>query len=289
MNSQKERLGILINKRILYVGAGSMAEGMIAGMNGCDSLHNVQIYVTNRTNSERLYELQERYTITGIPQAEVDWGSMDVIILAMKPKDITAALIDLKDKVQERQLVISVAAGIQNEQIEHYLPENQPVVRIMPNTSSTIGESATAIAPGTHVSADQLTLISELVNTFGESFVIAEEQMDVFTGMAGSGPAYFYKLMEHFEETGVAAGIDRETARKIGTQTMLGAARMLVETEEEPAILRKKVTSPNGTTAAGLEALNDAGAGEAMTKAILSAAERSNEISEELKKQLLTR
>ncbi|WP_425427807.1 pyrroline-5-carboxylate reductase [Terribacillus saccharophilus] len=289
MLSQKERLGILTNKRILYVGAGSMAEGMIAGMDGSDSMHHEQIYVTNRTNSERLYELQERYAITGIPQAEVDWSSMDIIILAMKPKDLTASLIDLQDKVQEGQLIISVAAGIQNEQIEHYLPENQPVVRIMPNTSSTIGESATAIAPGTHVSVEQLTLVTELVKTFGEAFVIAEEQMDVFTGMAGSGPAYFYKLMEHFEETGVAAGFDRDTARKIGTQTMLGAARMLVETEEEPAILRKKVTSPNGTTAAGLEALNDAGAGEAMTKAILSAAERSNEISEELKKQLLTR
>ncbi|WP_404815074.1 pyrroline-5-carboxylate reductase [Terribacillus saccharophilus] len=289
MLSQKERLGILTNKRILYVGAGSMAEGMIAGMDGSDSMHHEQIYVTNRTNSERLCELQERYAITGIPQAEVDWSSMDIIILAMKPKDLTASLIDLQDKVQEGQLIISVAAGIQNEQIEHYLPENQPVVRIMPNTSSTIGESATAIAPGTHVFVEQLTLVTELVKTFGEAFVIAEEQMDVFTGMAGSGPAYFYKLMEHFEETGVAAGFDRDTARKIGTQTMLGAARMLVETEEEPAILRKKVTSPNGTTAAGLDALNDAGAGEAMTKAILSAAERSNEISEELKKQLLTR
>ncbi|MEC0284382.1 pyrroline-5-carboxylate reductase [Terribacillus saccharophilus] len=280
---------MLTNKRILYVGAGSMAEGMIAGMDGSDSMHHEKVYVTNRTNSERLCELQERYAITGIPQAEVDWSSMDIIILAMKPKDLTASLIDLQDKVQGGQLIISVAAGIQNEQIEHYLPENQPVVRIMPNTSSTIGESATAIAPGTHVSVEQLTLVTELVKTFGEAFVIAEEQMDVFTGMAGSGPAYFYKLMEHFEETGVAAGFDRDTARKIGTQTMLGAARMLVETEEEPAILRKKVTSPNGTTAAGLDALNDAGAGEAMTKAILSAAERSNEISEELKKQLLTR
>ncbi|MFP7477144.1 pyrroline-5-carboxylate reductase [Terribacillus saccharophilus] len=280
---------MLTNKRILYVGAGSMAEGMIAGMNRSDSVRNEQIYVTNRTDSERLCELQERYAITGIPQSGVDWSSMDIIILAMKPKDIIAALLELQDKVQEGQLVISVAAGIQNEQIEHYLPENQPVVRIMPNTSSTIGESATAIAPGTYVSDEQLTDVTELVQTFGDAFVIAEEQMDVFTGMAGSGPAYFYKLMEHFEETGVAAGFDRDTARKIGTQTMLGAAKMLLETEEEPAILRKKVTSPNGTTAAGLEALNDAGAGEAMTKAILSAAERSNEISEELKKQLLTR
>lgn len=153
----------------------------------------------------------------------------------------------------------------------------------------TIGESATAIAPGRYVSIEQLALVEELVRTFGEAFVIEENQMDVFTGMAGSGPAYFYKLMEHFEETGVAAGFDQETARKIGTQTMLGAARMLLETQEEPARLRKKVTSPNGTTAAGLEALNEAGAGEAMTKAILSAAERSNEISEELKKQLLAR
>lgn len=266
-----------------------MAEGMIAGMQASGSLQNGQIYVTNRTNVDRLQELQERYGITAIPQEKVEWHSMDVIILAMKPKDMTAALIDLQEKVQRGQLIISVAAGIQNEQIEHYLPDNQPVVRIMPNTSSTIGESATAIAPGTHVSIEQLTLVKKLVRTFGEAFVIEENQMDVFTGMAGSGPAYFYKLMEHFEETGVAAGFDRETARKIGTHTMLGAARMLLETQEEPAGLRKKVTSPNGTTAAGLEALNEAGAGEAMTKAILSAAERSNEISEELKKQLLTR
>lgn len=266
-----------------------MAEGMISGMRGSDSIQTEQIYVTNRTNSERLHELQKRYSIHGVPRDEVDWNSMDIIILAMKPKDIIASLIDLQDKVQEGQLVISVAAGIQNEQIEHYLPDSQPVVRIMPNTSSTIGESATAIATGTHISKDQFALIKELVQTFGEAFVIEEAQMDIFTGMAGSGPAYFYKLMEHFEETGVAAGFDRETAREIGTQTMLGAARMLVGTKEEPSALRKKVTSPNGTTAAGLEALQEAGAGEAMTKAILSAAARSNEISEELKKQQLTR
>ncbi|PAD38873.1 pyrroline-5-carboxylate reductase [Terribacillus sp. 7520-G] len=273
----------------MYVGAGSMAEGMIAGMQASDRLQNEQIHVTNRSNAKRLLELEDRYGITAIPREKVDWHSMDVIILAMKPKDMTAALIDLQEKVQKGQLILSVAAGIQNEQIEHYLPDNQPVVRIMPNTSSTIGESATAIAPGKHISADQLALVKELVRTFGEAFVIDEEQMDVFTGMAGSGPAYFYKLLEHFEETGVAAGFDRETARKIGTRTMLGAARMLLETTEGPSVLRKKVTSPNGTTAAGLKALNEAGAGEAMAEAILSAAARSNEISEELKKQLLAR
>ncbi|MFC7061940.1 pyrroline-5-carboxylate reductase [Halobacillus seohaensis] len=272
----------MIKQTIAFLGAGSMAEAMISGMVESGNIPAQQIIVTNRQNQDRLNEIQNKYGVRTVLKDDLNYSEVDQFILAMKPKDIDAVLEDLKYKITPNQVLVSVLAGISTSYMEERLNDKQQVIRVMPNTSSMLRESATAICPGQYTQMDNVIVAKELLQSIGKVFVIDEENMDVFTGIAGSGPAYFYYLMENIEETGNAEGMDRETLREIGAQTLLGAAKMMLERDESPTELRENVTSPNGTTAAGLEALHQSGGGEAISDAIKGAASRSKEMSKEL-------
>lgn len=264
-----------------------MAEAMISGIVASEIIPANNVVVSNRSNINRLMELEEKYGVRGVMKQDLDMSELDIIVLAMKPKDIEIALASLKDQLNPSQLLLSVLAGVSTGYMEEGLNPGQPVIRVMPNTSSMIGESATAISAGKNVAMDHIVDTKVILETIGKVYSIEEEQMDVFTGVAGSGPAYFYYLMEHMEKTAKDAGLDEEVTRDVVAQTILGAAKMMQENNEEPASLRKKVTSPNGTTAAGLEALSDNGGGKAISAAIKGAAERSKEISAEKERELV--
>ncbi|MCA0971975.1 pyrroline-5-carboxylate reductase [Halobacillus litoralis] len=272
----------MINKTIAFLGAGSMAEAMISGMAESGTIAKENIIVTNRSNQDRLNSIHEKYGVRTVLKDNLDFSEVDQFILAMKPKDIDTVLADLKDKIQPNQVLVSVLAGISTSYMEERLNENQQVIRVMPNTSSMLRESATAVCPGRYADMEKVEVAKELLQSIGEVFVIEEDKMDVFTGIAGSGPAYFYYLMEHIEETGLQEGMDSETLREIGAQTLLGAAKMMLERDESPTELRENVTSPNGTTAAGLDALNANGGGRAISEAVKGAASRSKELSKEI-------
>ncbi|TCN25984.1 pyrroline-5-carboxylate reductase [Mesobacillus foraminis] len=275
---------MLKTKKIAFLGAGSMAEAMIAGIVDSGLISPSQVIVTNKSNSQRLDELKRKYGIKGLHRNDIPFDEMDLIILAMKPKDAENVLTSLKHELNQDHLILSVLAGISTSFMENHLPSGQQVIRVMPNTSSMIGESATAMSPGTHTTQNNTKLAKELLECIGKVFMITEDQMDIFTGLAGSGPAYFYYLMEHMEQAGVEGSLDMETTREIIAQTVLGAARMIMEQYEDPGVLRENVTSPNGTTAAGLDALSRNGGGKAIAAAVLSAAKRSREISSDLEK-----
>ncbi|KUP06923.1 pyrroline-5-carboxylate reductase [Bacillus coahuilensis p1.1.43] len=262
-----------------------MAEAMIAGIVQSNEIPLDQIIVTNRSNQERLEELNQNYGIKALPLKDVNFNEIDVVILAMKPKDVQKAVDSLE--LTNNQLVLSVLAGVTTSFLEGAFKNDHPIIRVMPNTSSMMQESATAISTGQFVSVEQVRLAKALLQCMGEVFLIDEDKMDIFTGIAGSGPAYYYYLMEHIEKVGAKEGLSRELARKIGAQTILGAAKMILEQEETPAELRENVTSPNGTTQAGLDALRENGGGEAIYKAVESASKRSKEISEQLQQQLV--
>ena len=279
----------MLNERtIAFLGAGSMAEAMISGLSNSGKISNKNIIVTNRSNKERLIEIKNKYGVTTINSSKLDFNEVDLIILAMKPKDIDKALASIKDSITSKHVIISVLAGIPTSYIEENLHDNQQVIRVMPNTSSMIGESATALSSGKRTSIENVEIVKELLTTIGKVFIINEDKMDIFTGLAGSGPAYFYNLMEHMESEAIKNGLDAETARQIIAQTIVGAAKMIQQQNETPTILREKVTSPNGTTAAGLQALNSNGGGYAIAEAVKHAANRSKEISEQLQEKLLT-
>ncbi|APH05606.1 pyrroline-5-carboxylate reductase [Bacillus weihaiensis] len=278
---------MLHDKTIAFLGAGSMAEAMISGLVKSEKIPAHKIIATNRSNQERLSALEAKYGIKGIKLDSLQFDQIDVFILAMKPKDVDIALDNLKLHINSNQLILSVLAGITTTYLEQNLHNGQQVVRVMPNTSSTIGESATAISPGHETSDEQLIFTQELLGCIGEVYTIEEKDMDIFTGLAGSGPAYFYYLMEHMEKEGAKAGFDIETTRQIIAQTIVGAAKMIQENDVTPTVLRENVTSPNGTTAAGLHALDENGGGKAISKAVEHAAQRSKEISEQIQESLL--
>ncbi|MEH7238722.1 pyrroline-5-carboxylate reductase [Bacillus sp. JJ1562] len=273
---------MLHEKTIAFIGAGSMSEAMISGIVAAGKVPTNQIFVTNRTNTERLQQLEAEYKINGLVSQNFNLKNADIIVLAMKPKDAEVALQSIKDSILPNQLVLSVLAGITTTYMEQHLPVGQQVIRVMPNTSSMIGESATAISAGSYTTNENMLLAKELLESIGAVYEIPEDQMDVFTGVAGSGPAYIYYLMEHMEATVKKLGLQEKLSREIIAQTIIGAAKMIQQQGETPTTLRENVTSPNGTTAAGLAALEMNGGGKAISQAIKHAAMRSHEISSQL-------
>ena len=273
---------MLKDKNIAFLGAGSMAEAMISGIVYSRKVPPSQITVSNHHNKERLKTLQATYNIHVISNEQLRITRHDIILLAMKPKDAEGAIQSIAPLLQPDQLVVSVIAGLQTSFIEELLPSGQQVIRVMPNTSSMIGESATALSSGKHTTQHSMEMAKELFQCIGKVFMIAEDKMDIFTGIAGSGPAYLYYLMEHMEKVGTGAGLPEKATREIIAQTILGAAKMVQEQELSPTILRKNVTSPNGTTATGLQALSDNGGGKAISEAIKQATQRSKLMSQQI-------
>ncbi|QRG67012.1 pyrroline-5-carboxylate reductase [Brevibacillus choshinensis] len=278
MNNQQARS---IEGRIGFLGAGSIVEAMLSGILKKGLFSSDRIYVTNRSNSERLDQLAGMYGVHTTHDKMDVIRSSDILILAMKPKDSGEALKELFGAVHPGQLVISVIAGVSTTLIGEWLGVNCPIIRSMPNTSSAVGLSATGLAANQFVTEEQLLLATRLFEAIGTVYTVAEEELDIVTGLSGSGPAYIYYLVEAMMGAGAAAGLDREMARQLTLQTLLGAAHMLMDTREEPALLRKKVTSPGGTTQAGLEVLEAYQFQKAVTSAILRATERSREMGAE--------
>ena len=261
-----------------FIGAGSIARTMIAGLVSKGITDRKKIWVTNRQNRESLKELRERFGVSFTYSKKELLDNSDIIIIAVKPADITAVLEEIRPVVDESQLLISVAAGVTTRSIEGCTGRRLPVVRCMPNTSCAVGESATAIAAGMHANEEHLSIARKLFGALGEVVVVDESSMDLVTGLSGSGPAYFYYLVELMEKTAIAAGLSKEVARKLLLQTIYGAAKMLRDTNEDPALLRQRVTSPGGTTFAALEVLKNMGLEDAVNKAVLKAAARSREL-----------
>ncbi|NRR04257.1 pyrroline-5-carboxylate reductase [Brevibacillus sp. RS1.1] len=264
--------------RIGFLGAGSIVEAMLSGIGKKGLLPSERISVTNRNNMERLEQLANDYGVT-VTQDKFDVvRSSDILILAIKPKDAAEALLDLRGVVRSDQLIISVIAGVSTSLIGEWLGAECPIIRTMPNTSSAVGLSATGLCANPFVQKEHRELATKLFEAIGTVYEVAEEELDIITGLSGSGPAYIYYLVEAMMGAGAKAGLDREMARQLTLQTVIGAAHMLLDTREEPSILRQKVTSPGGTTQAGLEVLEAYQFQEAVTVAILRAAERSREM-----------
>jgi pyrroline-5-carboxylate reductase len=261
------------------IGAGSMAQALVGGLVGGGFLSPRRIWATNRRDESRLRELASWGVRTTRSKADV-CRHADVLVLAVKPKDAAECLAELRGLVGGRHLVVSVMAGIGTSLIEGQLGEGVRVVRAMPNTSSAIRESATAIAGGRWATAEDLALVATLLGAVGQVVIVQESELDAVTALSGSGPAYVYLLLECMAEAGAAVGLDPQVARRLALQTVFGSAKMARETGREPAELRARVASPGGTTVAALEVLERSGFREALTRAVARAAERSRELGQ---------
>lgn len=273
-------------QKVAFIGAGSMAESIISGILQKGFLPPDQIHVTNRENKERLNRMENVHQVHCSQNKQDVMKGADIVVLSMKPKDITAALASIQSLVRSDQLIISVLAGVSTNYISDQLHSEAPVVRAMPNTSAAIGFSATAIAAGTSATDEHIEMTRTLFQTIGTTTLVNEDDLHAVTGISGSGPAYIYYFVEAMEDAATEAGLKQDVAKELIIQTLVGAAEMLKNSEDQPSALRKKITSPGGTTQAGLETLEKYKYQEALMECIKHAAERSIELGSPYKTEI---
>ena len=259
-----------------FIGGGAMGEALIAGFLGNFPLNAENIYVSEFFPARCDY-LNDKYGVKAKSGA-VDFGdAIDLLFLAVKPKDIEAAMAEVAPKIKSETVVVSIVAGLKLETIEKYF-DRQPVVRVMPNTCMMVGASMSAYAYGSLANKENAGVVGELLSGVGKAVEVPENLMDAVTGLSGSAPAYAFLMIDALSDGGVAAGLPRQTATLLAAQTLLGAAKMVLETGRHPDDLRDQVTSPAGTTIAGIRALEEGGVRAALINAVLAATERSAEL-----------
>jgi pyrroline-5-carboxylate reductase len=269
---------VLQGKNIGFLGAGSLAESLIRGLISGGVVAPDQLIVTNRSNRERLDTLSRRYGVRTAVLKQALVEAADILVVLCKPKDVADLLGEIGPFTRAGQVLLTVAAGVSTGVVAMGVAQGVQIIRAMPNTSCQVGESATAIAPGPGASEEARLLCRAILGAVGRVVEVPEIQLDAVTGLSGSGPAYVYLMIEAMVEAGLGVGLPEEVARELAVQTLKGAARMLTETGEDPALLRKKVTSPGGTTMAGLEVLQEAGFRQALVNAVARATQRSREL-----------
>lgn len=259
---------------LLIVGGGKMGAALIGGLLAHGSIKPQDLAVLEAL-ADRRHELETEFpgvTVTSQPV------SAQAAVLAVKPADIVAAFTTLAEAGVTR--VLSIAAGVSTKALEEATNHKIAVVRAMPNTPALVRQGASALAPGTIANESDLKWAEEILASVGTVERVPEALLDAVTGLSGSGPAYVFLMIESLIEGGVLAGIPRATASRLAIQTVLGAATLLAETLDEPAEARAAVTSPGGTTAAGLRALEEHATRSAFIEAVMAAASRSRELGE---------
>jgi pyrroline-5-carboxylate reductase len=268
----------MLNKRkIGFIGAGNMGEAMIKGLlqSGASGPENV---VVSDVRPDRLNFIQELFDVSVSQQNSDVIDQADLVVLAVKPQIMETVLVELSDHLDMSKLIISIAAGISLATIESHLKKDLRLIRAMPNIAALVLESATAICPGKHASDEDLKLAKAVFDSIGKTVVIEEGLMDAITGLSGSGPAYLFLIIDALADAGVKVGLSRDNALTLSAQTVLGAAKLLIETGEHPGRLKDMVTSPGGTAIAGLHTLEEGGLRTTLINAVEMATRRSREL-----------
>ncbi len=266
----------LRGKRLAVIGSGNMAEALVRGVLRA-GLFLPDAIAAADVLEERLRLFREQFGVaTGTDNAAAA-AKADLVLLAVKPQVMGQVLEGLAPAV-DRQLIISIAAGIPTYSIEARFPRPVRVVRVMPNTPALVLEGASALCAGAHATAGDLAMARAIFEAVGRAVVLDEIAMDAVTGLSGSGPAYIFVIIEALADAGVGVGLSREVAQLLAAQTVLGSARMVLETGKHPAALKDMVASPGGTTIAGLHALEAGALRGALLDAVEAATARSREL-----------
>jgi len=267
------------NCKIAFIGGGNMARSLIGGL-VATGISNQNISVSEPQADLRRC-LNKDFGVRGLESNIFAAKDADVIVLAVKPQILQEVVIPLGNLIgATRPLLISVAAGVTSSSIERWVGGHPALIRVMPNTPALIGAGISALYANSNVSDDQRTLAEKIMAAVGKTIWIQEESlMDAVTAVSGSGPAYFFYVMQAIHDAAVREGLDAQTARLLSLETALGAARLAVESTEDPGSLQKQVTSPGGTTEAAMRVLNDSGVEDALQRAVSAARARGGELA----------
>lgn len=254
--------------------ATALARGWIAaGLTRADRLLAADPVIEAR----RLF-MEETGVRTSADNCEVA-ASADLLVIAVKPQSMQALLTELRPAVKDGHLMVSIAAGVSLRQLQEGLGPNRRLVRVMPNTPCLVGASASAYTAGEHATTKDVALVQHLLEAVGKAYAVPEHMLDAVTGLSASGPAFVYLVIEALSDGGVRAGLPRDIATSLAAQTVLGSARMVLETGKHPGTLKDAVTSPAGTTIAGLQVLERAAVRGAFIDAVDAATERARQLA----------
>jgi pyrroline-5-carboxylate reductase len=264
-------------RRIGILGAGNMGCAILRGLLAGGQVKPESLWVSD-VDLQRLSQLEQELRITTTSSNQELVKSADVVVLAVKPQMLTAVLGGIGGAWQDGTLVVSILAGVSTAALEAKLPQSTRVIRAMPNTPALVLEAATAITPGSRATASDVESARALFDCVGRTVEVTESMMDAVTGLSGSGPAFILLVVEAMADGAVRMGMPRALALQLAAQTVAGTARLLLQTGEHPAVLKDRVTSPAGTTIAGLMELEAAGVRHAFAQAVVSAATRASEL-----------
>lgn len=274
-----------LDKTVAFLGAGNMAGALIRGLLAAGVLAPERVICTD-VRKPRLEELRAKHGVRVMQSNEAACREADVVVLATKPQVFDRLLPEVRNGVRPDALVVSIAAGIPISAIEALLPPHTRVVRTMPNTPAIVDAGATAIAAGTHATDDDVALARALFDSVGITVVLDETLLDAVTGLSGSGPAYIFLIIEALADAGVKVGLHRDSAQLLAAQTVLGSAKLLLETGEHPGRLKDMVTSPGGTAIAGLHTLEAGGLRTTLINAVETATARARQLGDDMGRKL---
>jgi pyrroline-5-carboxylate reductase len=266
--------------KVAFIGAGNMAGALIQGLLA-EKVYRPEQVMASDPRAQRLEELHNTYGIQTTQDNRQAASYGDLVILSTKPQVLVALLPEIASSIRRESLVLSIAAGIPLAVIESQLGKEARVIRAMPNTPALVGAGATGLAAGSRATAEDLGSAERVFASVGVTVTVPENLLDAVTGLSGSGPAYVFVVVETLADAGVEMGLSRPQALSLAVQTVLGSAKLMKQTGEHPARLKDQVTSPGGTTIAGLQALEAGGIRKALADAVRAATRRARELGEQ--------
>jgi pyrroline-5-carboxylate reductase len=272
-----------LGKRVAFLGTGNMGEALVKGLLRAGVATKEEILCTE-LRPERQEEIRARYGVRVTGDSEKAVAEADIIVLSVKPQNMDELLEQIAPAIDHSKLVISIAAGISIAAIARKLGAGVRIVRTMPNTPALVGAGATALARGAHATDADLQQAKALFEAVGIAHIVEEHHLDAVTGLSGSGPAFVFLVIEALADGGVKTGLARPAAMALAAQTVMGAAKLVLETGEHPGRLKDQVTSPGGTAIAGVHALEQGGLRAALIAAVEAAAKRSHELGEKARR-----
>ncbi|WP_340820864.1 pyrroline-5-carboxylate reductase [Methanolobus sp. WCC4] len=267
----------LDGKKLGFIGTGKMGSALIKGICDAGIFSPSEVYASDLYEPS-LEELKQDVGVNVSTDNKVTVTSSDVIVLAVKPQILKKVISTIKEDVTGDKLIISIAAGVKLEDIEKEFNAGTRVVRVMPNIAATVAEAASAITQGTNASKEDAEDALQIFGSVGSAIQVPENLMDAVTGLSGSGPAYIFPVIEALADGAVHEGLDRNSAMVLAAQTVIGAAKMVLETGMHPGELKDMVTSPAGTTIRGIRALEENGIRAAFMQAVIESSNRSKEL-----------